>query len=337
MTYPSYIDDFELEALDLRKWHARQVPDKKRQISFSADAPSGEQSITVHVRDGDGGASCNNCQRAEIRAHGNLRPSHDEEFWHGFSFKVTGDIPSFGSVRTVLGQWKAPGDNSPFLAQRFDNGVFHVTVQDGPNRRTVASAQGDPDRLEEFQDLVAKLSNTAPELLHTSRALADVKLFRNAGHKFDGFEKGGFAQILVSSAETLANTSMSRTQALFDEFSYIHDIEKYAIRADVKTTRPGNKFLPDPKDDWVRMAYRIKAGRQDNNPEFGPARLGEIDIYANGEVVSSVRGNIGYRLESAPEDKSIYFKFGIYRDVLPGQLNFHFDNFAQGSTSSDVM
>ena len=36
------------------------------------------------VTDGDGGVSCNNCQRAEIRTLGNLRPAHEDEFWQAF-------------------------------------------------------------------------------------------------------------------------------------------------------------------------------------------------------------------------------------------------------------
>ncbi len=336
MTFPTYIDDFEEPLLDLNKWHSRQVPDDTRQISFSNDAPSGNQSISVHVTDGDGGVSCNNCQRAEIRTKGSLRPPHEDEFWHAFSFKVSGDIPNTGSIRTVLGQWKAPGDESPFLAQRFDNGVFHITIQDGPNRRTVASAEGDPDRLEEFQDLVAELSSRAPELLHSTRALSELKLFRKAAKKFDTFQESGFAENLVHTADTLSDAVTSKTQALFDEFAYIHEIDTYARKPKVVIKHHDTKILPDPKEDWVRMAYRIKIGREDNDSQYGPKRVGEIDIYANGEPIAEVRGDIGYQLLSEPPHRDIYLKFGIYRDQIPGSLNFHFDKFAQGRSFSKV-
>jgi len=336
MAHSIYIDDFENTLLDLAKWHTRQVPDDQRQISFSSDAASGNQSITVQVTDGDGGVSCNNCQRAEIRTHGSLRPSHHDEFWHAFSFKASGDIPTTGSIRTVLGQWKAPGDRSPFLAQRFDNGVFHITVQDGDKRRTIVSAEGDPDRLDEFQDLVAELAARAPELLHSTRALSELKLFKRTAKKFDAIQESGFAQSVFHAAEALSKASTPKTQALFDEFAYVQDIDGYAQKPELSITRHGSKMLPDPKQGWVRMAYRIKAGRADNDPQFGPRRVGEIDIYANGELVAEVRGDIGYQLLSAPNHDDIYFKFGIYRDRLPGTLKFHFDKFAQGASLSDV-
>jgi len=235
-----------------------------------------------------------------------------------------------------LGQWKAPGDSSPFLAQRFDNGVFHVTVQDGPNRRTVASAEGDPDRLDEFQDLVAELSSTAPELLHSTRALSELKLFRRVGKKFNAFRERSFSQSLSQTSDSLAAAETSETQRLFDEFAYVHEIDQYAKKAGISTLRHGEKKLPDPKRDWVHMAYRIKAGREDNNAEAGPKRVGEIDVFANGELIAEVRGNIGYQLLEPPEDPSIYFKFGVYRDTMPGELNFHFDNFSQGKSIGDI-
>ena len=337
MFFEKYIDDFEDASLDLSKWHARQVPDKERQISFSSDAASGNQSIMIHVTDGDGGVSCNNCQRAEVRTHGSLRPLHDDEFWHAFSFKASGDIPSTGSIRTVLGQWKAPGDGSPFLAQRFDNGVFHITIQDGPNRRTVASAIGDPDRLDAFQDLVAELSSQAPELLHSSRALSELKLFRNAAQKFDAVQESGFAENLVQAAESLSDATVTKTQELFDEFAFVHEIDSYAHKPRLVTKRHGPKRLPDPKQNWVRMAYRIKAGRRDNDTRYGPQREGEVDIYANGDLIAEVRGDIGYQLQSEPSHRDVYFKFGVYWDRIPGTLNFHFDKFAQGRSLSDVV
>ena len=140
MAYPIYRDDFEAPQVDNKKWRARQI--EPHQISFSEDSASGDRSVLITVTDGDGGVSCTKpCQRAEIRTHGGLRPNHSDEFWHGLSFRVSGDIATTGSLRTVLGQWKAPEDQSPFLAQRFDNGVFHITIQDGPVRRTVASAE----------------------------------------------------------------------------------------------------------------------------------------------------------------------------------------------------
>ena len=71
--------------------------------------------------------------------------------WMGISLRTA-------AYPLLLYQWKAPGDNSPFLARRFDNGVFKITIQDGPKRKTFATAQGNPDLMEEFQSLVAEMA-----------------------------------------------------------------------------------------------------------------------------------------------------------------------------------
>ena len=90
-----------------------------------------------------------------------------------------------------------------------------------------------------------------------------------------------------------------------------------------------NRLLPDPRLGWVDMTYRIKAGRTDN--EYGPREMGELDIWANGLKIVSVRGNIGYtlRLENPVELIGPYFKFGLYRARTPGSFDFHFDEFSQ--------
>jgi Polysaccharide lyase len=85
-------------------------------------------------------------QRNEIRVAAQLQPFFGDALWYGFSLKALGDIPACGGVRWVIGQWKHTTADSPFLAQRFDNGVFHVTVQDDHCRCRVTQAPGDPDR-----------------------------------------------------------------------------------------------------------------------------------------------------------------------------------------------
>jgi hypothetical protein len=85
-------------------------------------------------------------QRNEIRVAEQLQPFFGDDLWYGFSIKALGDIPECGGVRWVIGQWKHTTADSPFLAQRFDNGVFHVSVQDDHCRCRVTQAPGDPDR-----------------------------------------------------------------------------------------------------------------------------------------------------------------------------------------------
>jgi hypothetical protein len=106
-------------------------------------------------------------QRNELRfGPAEYRHPVDEPHWYSISFKLTGEggdtIPDCGSARWVVSQWKFADDpdgssGSPFLAQRFDNGVLHVTIEDGDCRCLVAKADGDPDRL-------ADTAQIAPEL-----------------------------------------------------------------------------------------------------------------------------------------------------------------------------
>ena len=69
---------------------------------------------------------------------------------------------------------------------------------------------------------------------------------------------------------------------------------------------------------------------------YGPNTEGEIDIWANGELIAEVRGNVGYPLLEPQNHMTMYFKFGMYRDPLPGTIHFHFDNFRQGTSRMDV-
>jgi hypothetical protein len=86
-------------------------------------------------------------QRQELRFQSRYIHPADEPFTYKLRFRMPAVIQdTTNSVRWVTAQWKqepvspAYGDPSPVLAQRFDDGVLHVTVQDGDCRCRVASA-----------------------------------------------------------------------------------------------------------------------------------------------------------------------------------------------------
>jgi hypothetical protein len=93
-------------------------------------------------------------QRQELRLQDNTRHRVPEAFEYSIRFRMPRIIEDEkNSVRWVTAQWKhepvsakyaeALGPSwspSPFLAQRFDDGVLHVTVQDEDCRCIVASA-----------------------------------------------------------------------------------------------------------------------------------------------------------------------------------------------------
>ena len=86
-------------------------------------------------------------QRQELRFQAQYVHAADEPFTYRLRFRMPAVIQDTkNSVRWVIAQWKeepvspAYTDPSPVLAQRFDDGVLHVTVQDGDCRCKVASA-----------------------------------------------------------------------------------------------------------------------------------------------------------------------------------------------------
>jgi hypothetical protein len=110
-----------------------------------------EKWLLAHLAGEEGGC----IQRQELRFQ-TFRHDADVPHWYSFRFRMpaAGSIEDrTRSIRWVTAQWKQQplsreyamefGDAwgpSPFLAQRFDDGVLHVTVQDEHCRCKVASA-----------------------------------------------------------------------------------------------------------------------------------------------------------------------------------------------------
>jgi hypothetical protein len=80
---------------------------------------------------------------AQLRETKAAWPRFGDEGWYAFSMRIDADVPFIGSANSVIGQWKVPGDDSPFVARRFDDGILHVTAKDYGRQRLVAQAQGD--------------------------------------------------------------------------------------------------------------------------------------------------------------------------------------------------
>jgi hypothetical protein len=309
-------DDFDKGSLDPAKWTKKQITDA--QIALVPDSRCGLSAVQITAREGDGGLQCGKaCQRAEIRTAKSSWPSFGEEVWYRFSFRIGGYIPTVGSARTVIGQWKAPGDDSPMLAQRFDNGVFHITVQDNDNRRVVASAEGNYDDVPMVEASATKPGDKREKAMDLALA-------------FQSTDEGYFAQ----SSEIAKSVGLADPKLVSDSSSlaYIFDPARYLGGAQIEVIPEKDAVLPDPRKGWVDMVYRIKPGRNDN--ERGPRRKGEIDIWANGKKIVSVRGNIGATQKRDDDSELVgpYFKFGIYRASVPGALHVRFDEFSQASS-----
>lgn len=338
-------DDFDSAALDQANWSTKQIqPDQMR---FLKPGRCGAAAIEVLTRDGDNGLECDDdCQRAELRTAKRSWPAYGDEVWYAFSFRIDANVPSTGSARSVIGQWKAPNDFSPFVAQRFDNGVFHITVQDNETRRVIAKADGDPDKMLLAQQLLGEMDSHDPHAVAAVQSLQSLDLLAKSQPKVSQqfFSKELLETLGPTSHETPHAKKLSDALGLkdsalvsqFGDMSFVADPEKYLGHADIEIMPEAKRLLPDPRKGWVDMVYRIKGGRTDN--EYGPKQKGEVDIWANGQKIVSVRGNLGATLTGEKPEYLMgpYFKFGLYRLRISGPFTFQFDEFSQAPTRSGL-
>jgi hypothetical protein len=162
-------------------------------------------------------------QRNELRFN-NIAQVHGwtEPHWYSLAFRIDGQVFHCGSARWVVGQWKQriAGDKSPVLAQRFDNGVLHVTVQDDDCRCMVAKASGDPARVGLVGASVTAQEESAS--LKESKPLKCVDSTVLAGEPEKVCEPKGLTVLTIGG-------------------------------------RPPPD-LPDPSMGWLTMTYRVKGG-----------------------------------------------------------------------------
>jgi hypothetical protein len=138
-------DSFEGPRLDTEKWSTIQLLPGRFRFE-PIDEVSGPRALSLAIGPEDRGCG-DDCQRNEVRESSNYRTMFGDECWYAFRFRIEGDFPTTGSQRWVIGQWKQQNGFSPFLAQRFDNGVFHITVESGQQRVLLAKAEGDPEQV----------------------------------------------------------------------------------------------------------------------------------------------------------------------------------------------
>ena len=324
------VDGFDKKPL-VEGWSTKQI--REDQLDYVAGGRCGAGSVIVTVREGDVGDSCDHeCQRAEVRTAKQIWPRFGDEVWFAFSFRVDGDVPLTGSARSVIGQWKGPGDYSPMIAQRFDNGVFHITVQDNEVRRVVASASGDPDKVLQAQRHLGTLDRDDPRTSNAVRSLSHENFGGRPGKSSGDRKDSNVGEMQSQSPELEDNRLASDLEAM----SFVADPERYLGPAEIDIFPEKEAELPDPRKGWVDMLYRVKPGRTDN--EVGPREKGELEIWANGNKIALVRGNIGATLkkDAALELLGPYFKFGVYRLRVPGEFRLQFDEFSQASKKDDI-
>lgn len=145
LAYPqlAMVEDFDAGPLDQRLWSLYRMGERHHWIDTRV-VRDGEGALAIRIRGSDLDPVCQ-CQISEIREAPEQRLHFGQEAWYAFSFRIDGRGPVTGDQRWQIGGWKQESDGSPFLAQRFDNGIFHVTLESGDSRVLVATSAGEAE------------------------------------------------------------------------------------------------------------------------------------------------------------------------------------------------
>lgn len=130
-------DGFESANLSESNWSTRYAP-KDRLSLKTGQVVEGKRALALAVRSGDMDAACK-CQRTEIREADGIQPVFGEEVWYRFSIRLDDLSGGFDNSRWMLGGWKQEVDGSPFLAMRFEGGVFYITMESAQTRIMLGS------------------------------------------------------------------------------------------------------------------------------------------------------------------------------------------------------
>ena len=138
---PDLVENFEKADLNPHLWSKARLPLQRAWI-YAGDSREGASSLAIRVKGSDLDKNCS-CQRIEVREAPEQRLPFGSDSWYSFSFKVEGQPPLTGSQRWIIAAWKQEAEGGPFLAQRFDEGVFHITLESGARRVLLASTKGE--------------------------------------------------------------------------------------------------------------------------------------------------------------------------------------------------
>ena len=201
---PTISDDFEGTELNQSNWSLVHMPARRHWLD-KRRMREGKSALAIRVKGNDVDKRCN-CQVSEIREANGVRLNFGDEAWYAFSFRITGHGSAGGLSRWQLGGWKQETDGSPFISQRFDNGVFHITLESGKSRVLLATAKGKADgfvsamakglmsqfgyltQKEKYdgKDDITLAYGTNPILPNPSRGWVDMMFHIKGGIKGDG-------------------------------------------------------------------------------------------------------------------------------------------------------
>lgn len=308
---PATRDRFEREPHE-DIWNIKFMKPESRFKIRDRYARDGSHSLAILLHKNDAPINKNPDDKKKIHKHelriaNHRRCTFGDETWYSFSFRIDGDYPYNGSTRWVIGQWKEETDRSPFLAQRYDNGVFHITIQSNDKRMLIACAAGNPNA-------VTVLGKDTPgNSTGKGKPNPCLEIGKQRAMKDSGTLD---YQPLVQAI---------REQQI-DQFPFVADPETFRNSKEVVIEPSETPLMPDPGSQWVDMRYRIRGGRDGS---------GIIEVWANGVPIVKVTGKIGNDVYKGPRQ---YFKVGHYRDVDAEfeHSALYFDRFKRGTSRNQV-
>jgi hypothetical protein len=260
--YAPVRDSFEGAGLS-EIWDGNFAPADRLALT-SGGASAGKQYLALSVRPGDFDPGCK-CQRTEIREADAIRPEFGSDLWYRFRIRLSDVSGGLTTSRWMVGAWKQDADGSPFLAMRFEGGIFYITLESADTRVMLGST------------------------------LVDAR---------------GFIQIMKGGQG--------------NKFGFITDADLYLTDNGIQLKHGEIRYLPDPRNGWVDLMFRVKGGLEGD---------GVVEVYANNNFVVRATGKIGVE---APAGSGQYLRLGHRRDKADTSAVMQIDDFRRGSSREAV-
>lgn len=298
--------------------------------------------VSIVTTDADGGNDCpleempaGGCQRAELQVARSAALPYGSDSWYAFSFRIRGQVADTGSHRIVIGQWKGPGNDSPFVAQRYDDGIFTISVEAADGRCFVATERKNVVEMLAAQRFLGSLDTSDDRVREKTVAIIRGEIGQQRQAEVLTSLLSANAPLpppLPGNESVDLRSGVNRVADYLRGFAFLSDLPKYLDCPSglVRIESVSDRQLPSPRDGWVDMVYHIRGAHHDPSGKPVGALL---EVWADGRKIVRVSGDFGTRPPIDPQaDPGMQsIKLGLYRLRQPGTLSIDLDEFSQAS------
>ncbi|PRH87301.1 hypothetical protein C5L14_11775 [Labrys okinawensis] len=336
-------DGFDSGSADPTSWSFGKFvggyPSKQVQPLFPGSGGTAG-AVSIVTTDADGGNDCpleeapaGGCQRAELQVAKKQALPYGSDSWYAFSLRIRGQVAVSGSHRTVIGQWKGPGNDSPFVAQRYDDGIFHITVETANGRCLVATDRSNVAEVLQAQEFLASLDASDDRVREQAVALIRGRIGQQRqAEVLTGVMPANAPLPAPLPGKELEDRRSGENRAAdyLQGLAFLSAPENYLGCHLVRIEPVSNRALPTPRDAWVDMVYHIRGSHYDS---FGRPVGALLEVWADGRKIVRVSGDFGTRppIDPKADPGTQYVKLGLYRLRQPGTLSVDLDEFSQAS------